>query len=991
MFFKKRKIKNKKLKSSSKTQSNFKFRFYKKQNILYNYFLLIWIYTLFIYSIFFILGGESLLLIYALIVIEYLNYIIDFCFKLYIYFATIKNDIICLIVKDFYNSTNYFVLKESLKNENILANNYTNLEQQYISIKKKKKILKENTIFNLLNINIKREILVNMAKNFEIFFNTPFYLKYKTLDYPFYEGYQKGKNLNIFKFSQKYKGYQWSSKNRKKINRFLKISYKFYSFFFVESARPRAITLYTKLFLHNYYLIKSPNNLFKNQELLNYTHNGILADIPGASVSYNINQLGLHPKLLAFQIKQRPIIPDYKKYNIYIYMQNRLTIITHDKERFIYNIHRFITYKLKNEIYYKIGTTFSFFENRQYIYLNAMLLSYNHLYYLVYYFFFELPSFNYNLNLSYNPNINFFFVLKEYLSFYFLKENLHLYFFLYTIFIFYKYIRLNNRHVIFGLLFLKRHLTFLVLFLYIYIYIIDITPYNPSFYEFFILLYIPSFMTVYIHENYWRFIWKKKEKRRFFYRANRDLTLLTTNKILFLLLCFPAVIQNLLIFKYIIIRFFFIYLRRNDKKWHTLFTFNFKYYLYIFYLFIFYDKFLWLLELNFFKTYIPRYKKLYRRGHIIEINFKLYSRRFLKMTILSIKNSFFFYLKKKIQEIFYVMLFYFILISLICLIIKIMLYFLLIFLFNLYQLDLISLNFLNSKKLLLIFKNYIDLSFFKQYLKIQKSNYDLYGYLYPDSFAGFRNDRMIFNPHFALNRPFILPYTIFDNRNCFAEWFYLQYGNNFIGEKYYKHTIINNVFKKNILYFYKKELFVPTFYAKKNDFTLYKSNLNPYIINNMDLNFIFLFDISLAKNVPAIMSNITESYIQKRRYPCLEKLGRLFIYKHLLFFNNSYINYSFFFHNSNLKHIWLYSHYTFYDKYFSIKKILTSLALKDNGIASIAKNYDMFIPNRNNICAYHKFLMQKDLELSNNTQAPKRLKNSYSSIEELISRSNNKK
>lgn len=645
-------------------------------------------------------------------------------------------------------------------------------------------------------------------------------------------------------------------------------------------------------------------------------------------------------------------------------------------------LHYFI-YGLFDRSIYKIGTTsYYVIDQKQADKLyNSILGYYRYIHFAFLYFPDFFKNFNY-FKFYYKYNILEFF--KN-----FLKNFFNIYIF-YNIFIFLYviYISIKGMHLLLkynhslGYIYFKRHLLLVLFISFFFKY--NFISFDPSFCELYFLLLIPSILNFYLYDLFFWWEWNPIQKKKINFYYNYIYCFYSP----FLILCFslfiPLFFKEFFIHKIFLFFFFLAAFRRNDLRWKILFRFNFFYYFYLFYLIIIYDFFFFFTELKlknsnylltFSKIKLIKIKNNYKNT-IFHLNFDIISTKMLNQKIILNNISFFLFLKKYIQLLIYNYYLYFFFLSFIFFFFKI--FFNIFIILNFYFINDIIILKKNLNYNFFIYNflmnNFIE-SFYINYLKMQELNLNYYNILGQKNYVNFFIHRKDYVKYIY---PYLYYYKMNKNYDkCLM--FYVYKNNNKFNEFFFKFMILNNIFKKQSLYFYKYDLFSKSyfvyllnnkyFFFNKNDYRLkyrfeifnnLKLNNNIYnYITNKDLLFLNLFVKEFYKN--------TSMYVTPTAIN-LSKNFSLFFFKNNIY-NLEYLKkikgieyrYSFFdsfkYYNKNFFQTYFYL-YTILNQIYVKNKIIKFLCIQYNINKEFSiKNdnffYD-FIPHRKDYILYHK-------------------------------------
>jgi hypothetical protein len=858
---------------------------------------------LFIYNEIFINIIDNIFYLFKEILINLLIKIYENLYELKIY-----------IIKKYFSIFDYNYAKVRLKNNYGLDRNDTKFNRNFKEIK------------NILYKNI-------FYYYFNMFYNLEYYKTFdpKMYGLDFIYSYQR-KGLCGRLIRDDLREYLPDSRYMKSRKYFTKIR-EYYNYIYTTKhvKREKALYIYNDLYLKRNFFILNNANFFFSNEMLHYDHDAESSELDDMSCKADKFLIN---KISQFNFRRKdpkkPII-DFENFDQFdnetiinyentIDLNNKsLNIVKESKEKiedFKYKIFmkelRKINYYdslLKIGIlekdfdnFYLTGTTEIYYsDNTKYHLIRIMGLS-DYFFFFIYYSFIKIPFFfeDFNINLGDNFNIfNLFYsIIKELLKF----NNIYILFmFSYSLYIFLRFLILNELDLLYALIFFKRHFTILIIIGFMIKFNLDVL--DPLSFELFLLIWIPGVINYIVYEEWWWVWWTNFEKVKYHYTFNYEGVLYCPINLYILYMITPFYFQTFLLFKLLTLYYLIFHLNRIDFKWKYIFKKNFFFYLILLNTFLFYNLFFFKEELNLLKT---RFKinKFYILNSIFFINFNIYSRNFIVNLNKNILFSLFNTLKKYIQTIiFYSYMFFFI-----CMIF-------LMFAKNLHNCFLILqiyflenyLEFLkkieNNSNLLLYIKNNLDIALFKEYKSNQSYNYNIYSRIYEyNNIYGFKN-RLYFKFHY----PGLIFYRTSRQYNGNLYWLYFQGGNNFLGEKYYKATILNNFYKKNSLYFYKFFILDRRSHKYWNNECKFKYNRilsidkNRYKITLRKLNRI------IPKNSFRFGVYLNKSYIQPLNYNFISSKDFKVV---SLFYKNFYKNTTFYTNNKT----YFFSLYTY--KYY---------------------------------------------------------------------------
>jgi hypothetical protein len=969
--------------------------------------IIIILFLFFKFFLFFFTSPYFFILLYKFLFL----YLID-PFLLYfieIYYITLEYllNFKILIIKKFYSLGNFFYIKKNFSNNIFFNNEYNNLK------------IKNKSYF-------KRYIFLPF---FNIFENTSFYKKFNNNIIIFENFYKKrlgSSNIKIREIGINSYG------KTPRYKKYIKIARNHYTYLYIINNKPNSLANYnfSNLFIRNSVLmIINHSGLLSKTELLNYRHNIFCYKFQKFQLiqihSKYLMKIGMFNYRAHFKQKiysfentgYKETLFNLKKTKQTLNLLKKSINLTYRQDFQKSNFYLFRTF----DSYYKIGTTKMYFRRKANKAMIEFLSLNTNFYFYIYYTFIKIPIkifFFKNFYFSYNKEINILIPLKIFFFELIKKENLYIIiFFFYSCYLSYKFYLYKEIHSLYGLLYFKRHLLSLLFLAFIFKF--NLEAYNILTTELYFILFLPSFYNIYVFENYWWWSWEPEEKVKYQYSFNHDFSLLHPFYILLLYILSPSNIIQLFIFKIIIFILFLNYFRKIDFRWKTILKKNIFFIFYNFIFYIFYTKFFYLNEINLRKkklfffnkinSFYVKYKLNFNINKFLYIQFDLYSRVFLKNLNLKNKLSNILFFKFYFQLIFYYLLCFILFFGIFFMCIKIFFNIFFIFIFFFINNNFEFLWFLNKFESFFYFiKNNLYLTLFKEYIIEQNINFKNYQLI-----GRYRITQAFHNKNkFKFNYPFLYSYRLTKNFNNYYYWFLAQKGNNKIGESYYTNTIINDLLKKNSLYFYKYEIYdldlkkykhkmlkSQSYYfvnkrkiLRKNYLihNLYETQFKFNLINISDYFFIFLFNKNsfLLKSPYVSINNLVTYQRYGNLFPrdfltpkfiwSKEKLNKTYIktngnfyirqlnswyqnYSNKIFINNYLFIYTKFFKKGGLSLItWLQlqkeneiNNLNFFYKYIRIlnKNIYNKLDI-------LYKNeiYDIFIPTRVDYIKFHNML-----------------------------------
>lgn len=789
--------------------------------IYYNFTFLI-----FIYNNFFISIIDSIIYYFKFHFITSLQKIYDLFYK-FKYF----------LIQKYYSIFEYNFMKNQLKknNDNFNLNN-ENSYINYIHI-----FFYKNFFFKYFNIFQNSEYYKNFDPKL---YSLDFIYSYnrkgecsKLISDPLLITYlpDKGKlnNYNIFNKINKHYNYIYTYKHVK---------------------RQKSLFLYNDLyFRRNFFIINNnKNNFFKNKELLHYEHDLEASELDSMSIkleesfmknisAFNYRRKDSKERLLSFEkfdefnnsdiiiyenainlnnnndLKNKDYI-DKLRYKIFM---NRLK-----KNNYYDNLLKISILEKNLDNFYITGTTEIYYFDKMYYRLIKFIGLTDYFFYYLYYSFIEIPFFFEDFNFNLNKDTNFIIIIKKFLNEILKYNNIYIILiFFYSLYLSLRSLILNELDLLYALLFFKRHLTFLILIAFIIKFNLDIL--DPISFELFLILWIPGIINYIVYEEWWWVWWTNFEKVKYHYTFNYEGVLYGPINICFIYLIIPYYLQSFLIFKLLILHYLIFHFNRVDLKWKYIIKKNIFYYFFLLYILIFYNLFLLKEEINLLKSRF-KIQKNYKNLDLFHINFNFYSRNFLINLNNILFSSLFIIIKKYIQFFFYYIYIIFFFFIILIMFYKIIYNINFIFYFNFIKNDLDLYNFIKyNSNYFLFLKNNINLVLLKEYQIIQRNHYYKYNIIYDyANLNGFQN-KLYYKFHY----PGLIFYRTSRNFNGNLYWLYFQGGNNFIGETYYKATILDNFYKKNLSYFYKYFIID----SKNYNYYWTKEQINKYInVSHLD-------------------------------------------------------------------------------------------------------------------------------------------------------------
>lgn len=655
-----------------------------------------------------------------------------------------------------------------------------------------------------------------------------------------------------------------------------------YNYIFTSNhvRKNKSLYSYNDLFLRrNFFIIE--NNNFSNKELLHYAQDLqastldemslILEDESMGKISaFNVRIKNTKERFLSFQNFNK-----FEEHRDFIAYQNSLLEHRNDpnfdttkaKQKIDKFSYKLFMNKIKKDNYYdnliKItilekdidnfyitGTTEIYYYNQNNYRLIKFIGLNDYFFYYLYYSFIEIPFFFEDFYVNINKNTNILYIIKLFFNELIKINNFYvILIFFYSFFLFFRTLILNELDLLYSLLFLKRHLTFLIIIGFVIKFNLDVL--DPLSFELFLLIWIPVLINYIVHEEWWWIWWSNYEKVKYHYTYNYEGVLYGPINIYIVYIITPSYFQSFIIFKLFILHYLIFHFNRIDLKWKYIIRKNLFFYFFLLYNIFFFNLFFFKEELNLLKSRFKLSRNL-KTLTIFEINFNIYSRNFLSNNNNLLYSSILIILKKYIQFfIYYLYTFFFIFIILLMLF-KIL--YNLSFIFYITFLIKNNLDFINANlNFYLFIKNNLNLALFKEYQIIQRSNYYKYSVIYEYKNINGLNNKLYYKFHY----PGLIFYRTSRQFNGNIYWLFFQGGHNFIGENYYKATIMNSFYKKNLSYFYKYFLFDSKNHTNwnLNQKTKYErlSNLKKKYINlkrfkrllpNYSLKFKTLFDES---------------------------------------------------------------------------------------------------------------------------------------------------
>ena len=592
--------------------------------------------------------------------------------------------------------------------------------------------------------------------------------------------------------------------------------------------RQKSLFLYNDLYLRrNFFILNNNNNKFLNtKELLHYEHDLEASELDSMSIkleesfmknisAFNYRRKDSKERLLSFEN-----FDEFNNSDIIIY-ENAINLSDHNLSHFMDRDYidklryKIFMNRLKKDNYYdnllKIsileknldnfyitGTTEIYYFDKMYYRLIKFIGLTDYFFYYLYYSFIEIPFFFEDFHFDLNRNTNFIILLKYFFNEMLKYNNLYvILIFLYSFYLSFRSLILNELDLLYALLYFKRHLTFLIIIGFIIKFNLDIL--DPISFELFLLLWIPGIINYIVYEEWWWVWWTNFEKVKYHYTFNYEGVLYGPINIYFIYLIIPYYLQSFLLFKILILYYLIFHFNRIDLKWKYIVKKNIFYYIFLLYILIFYNFFIFKEEINLLKSRF-KIQKNYKNLDLFYINFNVYSRNFLRNINNILFSSLFIMIKKYIQFFFFYIYIFFFFFMILIMFYKIIynLNFILHFSFIKNNLDFYSFLETNSNYFL-FFKNNLNLVLFKEYQIIQRNNYYKYNIIYDfKNINGFQN-KLYYKFHY----PGLIFYRTSRQFNGNLYWLIFQGGNNFIGEKYYKANILDNIYKKNLPYFYK--------------------------------------------------------------------------------------------------------------------------------------------------------------------------------------------
>lgn len=794
----------------------FLFSFYKTyKGFIISIFFLFLVINFFFFIIFY--NADFLIWIYNNLFINYLDHIIYFLKHniiknletLYEFIYNFK----IYIIQKYYSFFEYNYIKQKLKN-----NHDINIKIKFSLIKK------DFYIFFYKNL---------LFPYFNIFQNTEYYKRFEPTKYGLdfiYSYKRKGEcarrvSDNLLEYLPDF-GRMDEAKN------FLKIQNNYnYIYTTKHVKREKALSIYNDLFLRRNFFIINNSGFLSSKEILHYDHDSESSELDDMSLkmekslinkisSFNFRRKNLKERLISFENFDKFNNEDIIKYENTLDINNQsIEVINETKLKIDKLKHRIFIKELRRNNYYdnlsKIsilekdidnfyltGTTeIYYFDKTKYHLINFIGLT-DYFFYFLYYSFIEIPLFFEDFYINIKKDTNFNIVFKE-----FYKETLKcnniyiIIMFSYSFYIILRSLILNELDLLYALLFFKRHLTFLIMIGFIIKFHLDVL--DPLSFELFILIWIPGIINYIVYEEWWWVWWSNFEKVKYHFTFNYEGVLYCPINLYIIYLIIPHSFQSLLIFKILVLHYLIFHINRVDFKWKYLIKKNMIYYVFIIYNIIFFNFFIMKEELSLLKKRF-KFKKNIKNLNLFNINFDFYTRNFLINLNNKSKFSLYILLKKYIQFlIYYIYLFIFLIVVLI-MFFKIIYNLNFIFCFNFIKTDLDLFNF-TAKNLnyFLFIKNNLNLALFKEYQILQINNYYKYNIIYDYKNTNGLRNRLFYKFHY----PGLIFYRTSRQFNGNLYWLYFQGGNNYIGESYYRATILNNVYKKNLSYFYKYFIF----------------------------------------------------------------------------------------------------------------------------------------------------------------------------------------
>lgn len=731
-----------------------------------------------------------------------------------------------------YNSTYNFKLFLIQKYYSIIEYNFT------------KKIIRNYTFVNskseksYYNIN---NFILYIYKNIffpyiNIFQNTEYYKKFEPRKYnlDFIYDYKRKGDCSKFVSDDLLFEYLPDMKKKKLKSKVFacKMDIHYNYIYTSKHLRRKSLYLYNDLFLRrNFFIIE--NNIFSNKELMHYTQDLQASNLDEMTL---LLEEKIMKKISAFNFRRKDPTKPLTSFENFTEFENTADAITYenalihnkdpnfdphkarrDLDKLSYNLlikrlkqHSYYDNLLKISIlekdidnFYITGTTEIFyFDKNKYRLINFIGLS-DYFFFFLYYSFIEVPFFFEDLYININKNTDIIYIFKIIFNEIIRLNNFYvILIFIYAFYLFFRTLILNELDLLYSLLFFKRHLTLLVIIGFIIKFNLDIL--DPLSFELFLLIWIPVFINYIVYEEWWWIWWTNYEKVKYHFTYNYEGALHGPINIYLAYLIIPSYLQNFIIFKLLILYYLIFHFNRIDLKWKYPIRKNILFYIFIIYNLIIYNLFFFKEEINLLKSRYNMSRKS-KNFNIFELNFNIYSRSFLININNVLSTSLLIILKKYIQFfIFYIYTFFFILVIL-------LMFFKIIYNLNLIlyinftiENDLDLLNFSNkSLSFYLFIKNNLNLALFKEYQIIQSDHYSKYNILYEyKNINGFVN-KLYYKFHY----PGLIFYRTSRQFNGNLYWLFFQGGNNFVGENYYKATILNSFYKKNLSYFYKYFLF----------------------------------------------------------------------------------------------------------------------------------------------------------------------------------------
>lgn len=792
-------------------------------SIFYNIHLFI-----FFYNNFFISNIDNIIYFFKINLIKNLQFFYDIIYNIKIF-----------LIQKYYSIFEYSYMKEKLKN------NYN---------------MKANNRFLIL----KKEIYIFFYKNiffpyFNIFQNTEYYKRFNPQMYGLdfiYSYKRKGEcarriDEDLIEYLPDFKKMN-SKKNILRIQ-------NHYNYIYTTKhiKREKALSIYNDLYIRRNFFIINNSGFLSSKEILHYDHDLDSSELDDMSIKLEKNLLN---KIAAFNFRRkdsRERLTSFENFdnfqnediiryeNMIDLNSNSIEIVNNAKneiEKIKYKI--FIKQLKKNNYYdnlltidileknidniYLTGTTeIYYFDKTNYHLINFIGLT-DYFFYFLYYSFIEIPLFFEDFYIDIKKDTNFNNLLKNFFNEALKLNNFYIILmFSYSFYLIFKSLILNELDLLYALLFFKRHLTLLIIIGFLLKFNLDIL--DPLTFELFLLLWIPGIINYIVYEEWWWVWWSNFEKVKFHFTFNYEGVLYCPINIYIIYIIAPHNFQSFLIFKILVLHYLIFHINRVDFKWKYIVKKNFFYYIFLAYNLIFFNFFIIKEELKLLKKRF-NLKKNFKNLDIFYINFNLYTRNYLININNFLTFSIFILLKKYIQLFIYYIYMFFFIFFIFILFFKIIYNFNFIFYFNFIENNLDLSNFIKTHSNHFIFlKNNINLALYKEYQINQRNNYYKYNILYNfENIKGFRN-KLFFKFHY----PGLIFYRTSRQFNGNLYWLYFQGGNNYIGESYYKATILNNFYKKNLSYFYKNFIFDRKNYnwTKEQKFKYTKiSNLKKNII-----------------------------------------------------------------------------------------------------------------------------------------------------------------